>query len=80
MKNKTTEQLFLVTEKFQQCFVCNFRGHMVFESREEAKKVVQEKRHVKISDQKVTQVLAGKAVSRDTSVIYSQLSLYRHLI
>ena len=53
---------------------------MVFESREEAKKVVQEKRHVKISDQKVTQVLAGKAVSRDTSVIYSQPSLYRHLI
>ena len=34
---------------------------MVFESREEARQSVREKKFVRIKDQRVTQVLAGKA-------------------
>ena len=67
-ENKTPKQItvglmFLVTEGILHCFVCNFRGYMVFKSRDEAQQSVQENRYVIIDGQKVTQVLAGKTVS-----------------
>ena len=41
----------------------HFRGHMLYESREEAKQAIEEKKFMYIGDQKVTQVLAGKSFS-----------------